>query len=220
MTKKPLIGSVSSAFSTSCATRPPARLTRFRQSLQSFRARAVLVAAADDDIEALVLELREHRAEHRVVVLQVAVHHREIRGRRRQDALDAGARQAAPAEPADDPHAPVAGGDPAGDIGSAVRRIVVDEDDLPGNVPERMRQPLDDHRHVRRLVEGRHDHGQLDCTGLGVVQRPDSPRGAGQKARANLLAEAGARQNGPNPPKARVHRETGVRHVPCGIRRG
>jgi hypothetical protein len=48
------------------------------------------VAAGDDDIEPLGLDLGQHHRQQVLVVLQVAVHHRRIGRRARQDAVDAG----------------------------------------------------------------------------------------------------------------------------------
>jgi hypothetical protein len=47
------------------------------------------VAAADDDIEVLRANAAKHFREDRVVVLQVAIHDRKIRRRRRQHAFNA-----------------------------------------------------------------------------------------------------------------------------------
>jgi len=57
------------------------------------------VAAGDDDIEALGLELGKHRGQQVLVMLQVAIHDGGVGRRGGEDALDAGRCQAASAEP-------------------------------------------------------------------------------------------------------------------------
>ena len=101
---------------------------------------AIEIAAADDEIEILDLQLAQHGGEHGLVVLEIAIDDRKVGRGRRHDAFDAGGRQAAPAEPADDAHAGVAGRDLAGDLGGAIGRIVIDEDGFPPDPGKRSSQ--------------------------------------------------------------------------------
>ena len=57
------------------------------------------MSAADHHIEVLCLERREHLRQQGLVVLQIGVDHREIRGATRKHSLDDRGRQAAAANP-------------------------------------------------------------------------------------------------------------------------
>src|SRR5262249_9470285 len=59
------------------------------------------VAAADDQIDRLLLKNFEHARKQRLVVLKVGVHGSHIGRRACQHALDAGARQSASSDPLD-----------------------------------------------------------------------------------------------------------------------
>src|SRR6516164_8427378 len=54
------------------------------------------VAAADDEIELLRLEARQHPWQQCLIVLQVGIHHGDVGRRARQDALDTRTREATP----------------------------------------------------------------------------------------------------------------------------
>ena len=90
-------------------------------------------------------------------MLKVGVHHGDVACLARQHALDAGAREAAPANAAHAAHARIAFADLAGDRSGAVGRIVVDEHDLPIDTVKSVRKFLDQQRNVVVLLEGR-DH--------------------------------------------------------------
>ncbi len=65
---------------------------------------ALDIAAADHEVGLAALQQRQHLRELGLVMLQIGVHHGGIGRARGQDALDAGARQAAPTDPADAAH--------------------------------------------------------------------------------------------------------------------
>ena len=97
MTKKPLMGSLSSAWSTSRETRPPAAAKPLPEGIKALSALAVDVTAAHHHIEIFGAEPMHHLRQHRVVVLEVAIHDRETaapktteRPRRRQSTGRAG----------------------------------------------------------------------------------------------------------------------------------
>jgi hypothetical protein len=122
------------------------------------------VAAADDDVEILGAEPPEHLRQHRIVMLQVAVHHREIRRRRRQHTLDARGRQATPPDALEHADARIAEGDLPNRVRGAIGGVVVDEDDLPRDPAQNLVEPLHHQGHVVVLLEGGHDHRELERT--------------------------------------------------------
>ena len=76
-------------------------------TVETVRTAALDVAAADHEIEFAALQQREHFRQLGFVVLQIGVDHRRAWRARGQDALDTGAGQAAPSDPADATHATV-----------------------------------------------------------------------------------------------------------------
>ena len=98
-----------------------------------------------------------HLRQDLLVMLQVAVDHRDEVGARRQPAFDHRARQAEPVDPPEAAHARVFARDGVGDVGGAVGRIVVDDDHFPRDAVEHGLQPLEQHRHVGRFAIGRND---------------------------------------------------------------
>ena len=85
--------------------RSTARLACSRRALDEPGRRAAVDIAARDREIGLAAQLRQHRGEQRLVVLQVGVHHGDVARLARQHALDAGAGEAAPADAADAAHA-------------------------------------------------------------------------------------------------------------------
>ncbi len=66
-------------------------------------------------------------------MLKIAVHDRQKGRRGRQHALDTGRGQAAAPHPLNQPHPRIAPRQLAHALGGAIRRIVVDEDEFPGD---------------------------------------------------------------------------------------
>src|SRR5262249_19947427 len=81
--------------------------------------------------------------------------------RARQHALEASACKAAPADAADAAHAAVVRPDSARGGGRAVRRIIIDENDLPVAGRQKLRKPLDQERDIGFFIEGPNHDGQF-----------------------------------------------------------
>ncbi len=112
------------------------------------------IAAADHEIGLAAREQQQHLRQLRLVMLEVGVDHGGIGRARGEDALDAGAGQAAPSDAADTAHPAVLLRQLAHHVPGAVGRIVVDEHDLPGSrCPARRLQPPVQHRDVVALVD-------------------------------------------------------------------
>src|SRR6516165_12074041 len=94
-------------------------------------------------------------------MLEIAVHHGDEARLAGEDALEAGAGEAAPSDAADAADAGIAGGDLLGDLRSCIRRVVVDDDELPGDAGKSSLHGVDQMRNVVALVEGRNDDGEL-----------------------------------------------------------
>ena len=95
------------------------------------------IAAADHEIELAALQQRQHLRQLGFVMLQIGVDHRGTGRARGQDALDAGAGQAAPADPPDTADAGIRPRQAPHHLPGPVGGIVVDEDDFPGDAGER-----------------------------------------------------------------------------------
>ena len=110
--KKPLMGSAISTFSSAPGDLGCQRAGTGALLVETVGAAALDIAAADHEFRLAALQQRDHLRQLRFVVLQIGVDDRRIGSARGQDALDAGARQAAPADPADatDPRNPSAPG--------------------------------------------------------------------------------------------------------------
>ena len=130
-------------------------------TVETIRAAALDVAAADHEIEFATLQQREHFRQLRLVVLQIGVDHRRVWRTRGQDALDAGARQAAPPDPSDAAHATILARKRAQDLPGAIRRIVVDKDGFERNASQRLFQPPKQRGDIVPFVEGRDNDRKL-----------------------------------------------------------
>jgi hypothetical protein len=181
--KKPLMGSFSSAGTTARLTRVAKRLIDARVPSPVADAAARDVAAAHRDVDVAAPERGQHRRQDRFVVLQVGVHHRDVRRRAGERALDAGRRQAASPDALDDPHARVALADPTHGLGGPVGRVVVDVDHFPRDAREGDVEPAHELGDVVRLVERGHDDRQFGAgriaslDGMGRVGRCRHDRG-------------------------------------------
>ena len=101
--------------------------------VEAVGAAAFDVTAADHELGLAALQQRQHLRQLRLVVLQIGVHHGREGRARRQNAFDAGAGQAAPPDPPDAADAAILPRQAAHHVPGPVGRIVVDEDDFPGN---------------------------------------------------------------------------------------
>ena len=122
---------------------------------------AIQIAARHCHIGASRAQRFQHRYQQSLVMLKVGVHHGHVAGLARQHALEASARQAAPAYAADAADAAIVRADGARGRGRAVRRVVVDENNLPVARRQKLRQPLDQKWNIGLFVEGRNDDGEL-----------------------------------------------------------
>jgi hypothetical protein len=132
------------------------------------------IAAGDDDVQPLGLELGEHRRQQVFVVLQVAVHDGGIRRGAGENALDARGGKTAPPEPLQAPDVRLPVRQRARDIGGAVGRVVIDEDRLPRDTGEHPIEALNNQRHVFALVERWNDNDEF---GHGARRTGRSGRG-------------------------------------------
>ena len=148
------------------------RSTRFATSVASCAGAGALlvetvgaaafdIAAADHEIGLAALQQRQHLRQLRLVMLQVGVDHRGAGRAGGQNALDAGAGQAAPPDPPDAADAGILPRQAAHHVPGAVGGIVVDEDDFPGDAGERRLQPPEQRGDVVALVEGGDDDRKL-----------------------------------------------------------
>jgi hypothetical protein len=119
------------------------------------------VAAAHHDVGIAPLQGVEHLRQEPLVMLHVGIHHREVVRRGREHALDAGGREAAAPDPPKTADAAVGLRVLAHQIGRAVGRIVIDEDDLPRTAAEAVCQAPDQLRDIASFIERRHDDRQF-----------------------------------------------------------
>ena len=129
--------------------------------VETVGAAAFDVAAADHEVGLAGLQQRQHLRQLGLVVLQVGVDHGGAGRAGGQNALDAGAGQAAPPDPPDAADAGILPRQAAHHVPGAVGGIVVDEDDFPGHAGERGLQPPEQRGDVVALVEGGDDDRKL-----------------------------------------------------------
>ena len=118
------------------------------------------------------LQFLEHPRNQGRIVLKIPIHDDDDVAMRRLHApLDGGAQPAVlHALQASDVVALQA--QPAHDIGRAVGRVVVDDDQLPGSAGKDLRETVMEHRYVSRLVVGGHDdRDQAGRHGLATASR-------------------------------------------------
>jgi hypothetical protein len=100
-------------------------------------------------------DLLEHARQQHLVMLQVAIHHREIGRAARQHALDAGRTEPASAKALPATDTALRPRQLAHHVSRAVRRIVVDKDDFLDEAGERSVEALDHQRDLAAHVESR-----------------------------------------------------------------
>ena len=115
-------------------------------------------------------QLGQHLRQNLFVMLQVGVYHRDKGRGRRQHAFDAGAGKATPPDPADTAHPQVCCADGLYGIGSAVGRIVIDENGFPRDSRQRQIQPAHQFGDIAPLFIGGNDNGEL-----GAAQPEGTP---------------------------------------------
>ena len=141
-------------------------------AVETVRAAALDVTAADHEIEFTTLEQREHFRQLRFVMLQIGVDHSRARRARGQNALDAGAGQAAPSDPADAADPAVLARERTQDFPGTVGGIVVDKNGLKRDCGQRPFQPPEQRDHIVPLIEGRDNDRKLrKANGLCWVPR-------------------------------------------------
>src|SRR5260370_509446 len=135
------------------------------------------IAAADHEIGLASLQQRQHLWQLRLVMLQVGIDDSGAGRARGQDALDAGAGQAAAADPPDTADAGILPRQAPHQVPGAVGGIVIDEDDFKGDACERRLQPPKQRDDVVALVEGGDDDRKLSRS--GGLRRVFGPRSDG-----------------------------------------
>ena len=129
------------------------------------------VARADDDV--VVLGCFEHGREHRLVVLEVRVHHPQNAPRGLRKSVQYGLAQAVILGPSQDTNdAPIACGSGKSDLRCAIGRGIIADKDLIGPVWSRPGfehglEPRNQRSHITGFVECRHDEAEVAWT-LGV----------------------------------------------------
>ena len=122
---------------------------------------AVAVAGPDHHIGRVTAQQPQHRQQQCLVVLQVAVHHRNILRLACENAFQAGARQAASSDPAHAADTGICGRDPLRCLRGAIGGIVIDDDELPSHIRQSGLEHVDEQRNVVPLIEGRNDDAEL-----------------------------------------------------------
>ena len=115
------------------------------------------MSASDDEIPDAVAQNREHSRQAGFVMLKVAIQDRDKGGVRRKNAFHDGRRQTSSADAADAAHSRVAQSETSSLVGGSVRAIIVDEDHLPGEADQGLRQPRHHHGNVSPLVVAGYD---------------------------------------------------------------
>ncbi len=142
--------------------------------IETVSAAAVDIAAADHNISLAPLDQAEHLRQLRFVVLHIAVDDGGARRARREHALDAGPGQTTAADALDAANPRVVFANSPHLVRRTIRRIVINEDDLPGNSSERLVELVDQRANVTTLVKRRDDHRQLTHPCLdGLWRDPD-----------------------------------------------
>ena len=95
-------------------------------------------------------------------MLQIGVHHGDVRRCRRHHPFDACRRQPAPIDALEHPHPPVSSRHLPHGLGRTVGRVVIDDDDLVADAGEDEVEPSNELDHIFALVERRHDYGELE----------------------------------------------------------
>jgi hypothetical protein len=134
-------------------------------SVASALAPAFDIAAADHEIGLATLQQGQHDRQLCLVVLQVGIDDRGARRARCQNAFDTGPGQAAPVDPPDTADAGIAARQISHHIPGAIGRIIINEDDFPGDAGQRGLQLPQQRGDVVAFVEGGDDDRKLRQTG-------------------------------------------------------
>jgi hypothetical protein len=125
----------------------------------------------------------EHPGNQGRIVLKIAIHDDDDVALRRLHAPMDGGAQTAVLHALQTSDIVVLQAQPAHDIGRAVGRVVVDDDQLPGSAGKGLREAVMEHRYVAGLVVGGHDdrdqagrHGR--ATASRRLPQPRCPRRA------------------------------------------
>ena len=120
------------------------------------------VAAADDDIEVLVLDRGQHARQQPLVMLKIGVDDREVGGAAGEHPLDHRGGKPSPPDTLHAADTGIVSGERTNPVGGAVGQIVVDIDDLPRDPAQCCIEPREQHLDIVALVEGRDDDGEFD----------------------------------------------------------
>jgi hypothetical protein len=103
-------------------------------------------------------------------MLKVGIHHGENGCRARQHSFHAGRREPASADALDAAYSRVGARHRAQALGRAVGRVVVDEYHFPALIPEALRKPAHEFRHVLPFVERVNNDGKIGGNTLHIGQ--------------------------------------------------
>ena len=158
------------------------------------------VARADDEIVGLVLQGLEHARQQALVMLQIGVHDGDEGCGRGEHALDAGGREAAPADALQAAHARIALRHGAHRFGGAVARIVVDEDRLPRRCPPAPTRPAPGTaRYCRARSRSERRTPTRGCASLRHARRHRAHRSLSRLLVACLASDRITPQSGRDP---------------------
>src|SRR6478735_5218875 len=94
-------------------------------------------------------------------MLQVGVHHRDVKRGARQDSFDAGGSEPAAANPPNATYSAVVISESADCLGGSIMRVIVDENYFPVDPFQRATQRIIDGADVVVFIAGWHDDGEL-----------------------------------------------------------
>ncbi len=175
---------------------PPAEVAELLPRRRQAALRPVAHPRADREIAGAGFELAVHLRQDRLVVLQVAVDHRDIIGARGHPALDHRAGKAVAVDAPETAHARVGRGETEGDVRGSVGRIVVDDDHLPRQAVERRLDPFEQHRE-RWPIRGRSERPPTGSAATWPVLRLESKAIASRAGDTLLAGRARIREGKP-----------------------
>ena len=164
--------------------------------------------AGDNDVEMLGLDLGEHLRKQCFVMLEVAVHHRDIGRGAGEDAFNAGRAEAAPAKPLQAADIRLPRGDRAHCVGGAVGRLVVDENRFPGDAAKHRVEAFDNEsetlsRSLRVGMTMVSSTATAGRAGVSASSGATTPGSFGQKLRQRSSASSATKVSAGKPASMR-----------------
>ena len=155
--KKPLIGSANGRPCDSSEEPCPQIAQRLARRRKTAAAGCISDPGADRQIARALGERFVHLGEDGFVMLKIAVDDRDEVRARRHPPLDDGAGKTRAIDASQAAYAAIFGRERKSDAGGAVRRVVIDDDQLPRRAVERALDALEENRNVGRFPIGRDD---------------------------------------------------------------